>query len=296
MLGYIKPLKEELKVREYESYKACYCGLCHALKRQFGTMARNLISYDFTFLAMLLWEPEQIPRRAHARCIASPIRKKGIYDSAPVLDYCAAASVILSWWRIKDTIQDERTLRVHRDRMLAILLKSAYNKASRMNVAFKETVVKNLEELNALEQSPGVSVDACADKFARITEALSLYVPTEARLRPLKQVLYHIGRYIYIIDAFDDLDEDIKAQRFNPIAQRYQVTRWPPSEAIKKSIEQTLLNSCALISSAFELLPTTAWTPVLRNIVYLGMPSTIERVLEGTNKIKNGILLEGMEQ
>ena len=71
MFGYIRPLKDELKVREFNRYKACYCGLCHTLKEQYGAFARNILSYDFVFLAMLLWDSEE-PVTHCARCLASP--------------------------------------------------------------------------------------------------------------------------------------------------------------------------------------------------------------------------------
>ena len=108
MYGYIKPLKEELKVREYEHYRATYCGLCHALKRKYGFIARFLINYDSTLLAVVLGAMENAPcKYEKKRCIASPHKKKCICGHNKTIDFTATTAVISAYWKIKDNIADK---------------------------------------------------------------------------------------------------------------------------------------------------------------------------------------------
>lgn len=283
MFGYIRPLKAELKVREYEQYKSCYCALCHTLHERYGWISRFVLNYDFTFLAMLLWQSEDEPEYRCARCTASPFKKKTYCVSVHALEICAANSVILSWWKLKDNINDEGFIKTLRDRLLLILLRKAYKKAARDNPAFEENVRLSLEELRALEKTDSSSLDACADKFAKIT-ALAAETAGDARYRPLAQLLYHTGRFIYIIDACDDLQEDWRSGSFNPVARRFNIDNGKLTDAHIKELQTTLMHSCAIISAAYELLPENTWSPVTRNIIYLGMPSVATQVLDGTWK------------
>jgi hypothetical protein len=284
MFGYVRPLKDELKVREFEQFKACYCALCHTLKSRYGAISRNLLNYDFAFLAMLLWGADDAPEYKCARCIASPVRKQKYCVRTPVLDVCAGYTVILARWKLRDSLKDEGFFRSFRDRVLSLLISGAYRKASRQYPAFAETVRTNISALAQLEALDGASLDESADKFAHITEALALEASGDGRYRPLQQLLYHTGRYIYIVDACDDLEEDLKKKRFNPVARRFGLKEGRLKEGDKETLRATLLHSCGLIGAAYELLPKNPWSAILGNIIYLGMPETCLRVLDGTWK------------
>ncbi|SHH50452.1 hypothetical protein SAMN02745823_00104 [Sporobacter termitidis DSM 10068] len=300
MFGYVRPLKDELKVREYDQFKACYCALCHTLKSRYGAFSRNILNFDFTFLTMLLWDGTDRPAYQCARCVASPLRKKTYCAPSPALDLCAGYSVILAWWKLRDSVKDETFFVSLGDRLLSLLLRRAYKKASRAYPAFDETVRSNLEALGRLESAGDASLDACADKFAAITEALAAPPGGEAgsadKARPLRQLLYHTGRYIYITDACDDLEDDLKKRRFNPVANRFGLTSGVVPEEDRTVLRTTLMHSCALIGAAYELLPKNYWAPVLSNIIYLGMPETCFRVLDGTWRKGKGAANKGMDR
>ena len=294
MFGYVRPLKDELKVREFEQYKACYCALCHALKSCYGAFARNILTYDFTFLAMLLWDETDSPRYRSSRCPVSPLKKIKTCAPVGVLDDCAGYSVILAYWKLRDSLADEGFFRSLKDRALLILLSRAYKKASRAYPSVTETVRESLEELRRLEARGGtessgrISLDEYADKFACVTQALAAFPESDTRHRPLRQLLYHTGRTIYLLDAFDDLKEDLEKGRFNPLARRYAVTDGRLDGDAVESFKATILHSCGLIATAFELLPKNSWTAILGNIIYLGLPETCFKVLDGTWKSREG--------
>lgn len=284
MFGYVRPIKEELKVREFEQFKACYCALCHTLGAKYGSAARFVLNYDFTFLAMLLWNEGETPIYEKKRCAASPCRKKTCCTRVDALDTCAGYSVILAWWKILDSFRDEPFIKSLPDRFAAFFVRRAYKKAAQEYPDFAEKVQTSITELSMLEKSKGASLDGLADRFARITKAASGVVADETKRRMLEQLLYHTGRWIYIIDACDDLAEDLKAGRDNPVAERYGITDGALTQDSKEALKTTLTHSINLAGAAFELMPQSAWTEITKNIIYLGMPEVLRRVLEGTWK------------
>ena len=294
MFGYVRPLKDELKVKEFEQYKACYCALCHTLKSRYGAIARNFLTYDFTFLALLLWESSDTPDYECARCLASPLKKIKTCTPSKALDICAGYSVILAYWKLRDSAADEGFWGSLRDRALLVLLTRAYKRASAEHPAFAETARSNLEALRQLEGLGGslnggnISLDEYADRFARVTEALAPGPEDDVRYRPLRQLLYHTGRVIYLLDAFDDLGEDLRKGRFNPLARRFSITAGKLGDGDLERLRTTILNSCGLIGTAYELLDQTPWASILSNIIYLGIPGICFKVLDGTWKNREG--------
>ena len=282
MFGYIRPLKGELKVREFEKFKALYCSLCHAMGREYGHFARFLLYYDFVFLAMLLWEENELPQYEFHRCIASPIRKKCVCTVTKVLELSAGYSMILTWWKLKDTTEDETFLKSLPARCALVLYRRAYGKAEKKYPAFALKVRENLKELKGLEENRNTSMDAAADKFADILSAACDSITDETKRRALQLILYQTGRMIYLLDAYDDLAEDLTANRYNPIAVRFAVKEDKLPEEDAELLKRTLSHSMNLIGAAFELLPQNTWTQLVRNIIYLGMPDVAARVLDGT--------------
>ncbi|MCL2408024.1 MAG: DUF5685 family protein [Oscillospiraceae bacterium] len=282
MFGYIRPLKGELKVREFERFKACYCGLCHALGKNYGLSARFILNFELVFLAMLIWDENDTPVIKRGRCIASPCRKKRFCTGNSALDTAAGYSVILSWWKIKDAIADEKFIKTIPHRAAAVLLCRAYKKAASDFPEFNSKVSAQLKSLAEYESSGGESFDSAADKFARILSSVLPEDMPESHRRPLAELLYHTGRWIYLVDAYDDYSDDVESGRYNALLRRFppEDGKFPKSGV--KSLESTLIHSNNLISAAFELMPQNPWTQTVENTIYLGMPDALERVLNGT--------------
>lgn len=292
MFGYIRPLQGELKVFELERFKACYCGLCHALGRKYGLPARFILNYELVFLSMLLWGKDDAFSTKHGRCIASPCGGKRYCGRNAALDTCAGYCMILAWWKLKDTIADEPYIRTVPHRIGALILHGAYKKAARDFPEFNGRVMEELAALADYEESRMDSLDGGADKFARIlTAAVPDHVPAGER-RPMTELLYHTGRWIYIIDAYDDYKKDLKAKRYNPVAARFSAEGGILPDDCIDSLKATLTHSNNLICAAFELLPENEWTPTVSNIIYLGLPDICNRVLAGKwppKRKRNGI-------
>lgn len=280
MYGYIRPLKGELKVREYEQFKAAYCGLCHRLKARCGFAARFVVNYDFTFMAMLLSEADCVSP-VYRRCSASPFRKKCCHCDDPALDVAADYSVILAYWKLNDSIRDDRFGKKLRSSICTLLLRHAYKRAAASAAEFDQCVRMNLKKLQTLENANSPSLDAVADCFARILESAAMKANAEYRSRILSQIFYHVGRIVYILDAVDDLPEDFAEGSYNPLIYRFELSEGSLPQAARQDIELTLQLSENVLRSAFELLPSGTWTSILRNIIYNGLPWVTRLVMDG---------------
>ena len=281
MFGYLRPLQGELKVRELEHFKACYCGLCHAIGRKYGVAARFTISYELVFLAMLLWPPEVPVRIERRRCIASPCRSRHCCAGNDALEISAGYNVILTWWKLRDAVEDESFFRALPYKAISCVIRSAYKKAARDYQGFDSAVKYEVKSLFEHEAKGLQSLDEAADKFASMLKAAAPEGMPPAIRRPLVELLFHLGRWIYIIDAYDDCMDDVKVGRFNPVSARFKWETGKLNSDDVKRLETTLEHSNNLLCSAFELLPSTVWTDTVRNIIYLGMPDTCRRVLNG---------------
>jgi len=264
MFGYVRPMRDELKCRDFDLYRATYCGLCRSMRQRYGLLAPMFLNYDFTFLALLLWEPEECFVPCSGRCHANPLRKRPMCPDSPALALAADTSVILTWWKLKDSVQDSGFWKGLPARLLALLLKRGYRRAAERQPEFDRVVSDCLRELSALEQENCSSIDRTADTFARLLQAAA---PGDGeRGRIISQILYHLGRWIYLVDARDDQKEDCAAGRYNPLIARYG------GLCDDKALGLTMDHSLDLIGAALQLGEFGCRTPLLENIVYLGLP------------------------
>ncbi|MBQ8974682.1 MAG: hypothetical protein IJ072_03025 [Oscillospiraceae bacterium] len=285
MFGYIRPAYKELKVRQYEAYNACYCGLCRTLGEKYGTAARMVLNYDFVLLVMLMWQEEKV-QMLQGRCPVKLCRKRPYCRATAATEKSAAMSVILAYHKFLDDIHDSGAVKSLFPRVGALMLKRAYKKAAGELPDFDRCVKEQLARLARLEKDNEPSVDKTADTFARILSAAANEETSELRRRTMEQTLYHIGRYIYIIDACDDLKSDAEAERYNPVALRYGIKNGELSPEMKDELETTLMHSRNLAGAAFELMPETPWSDIVRNIIAYGMHDVCTAVLSGTFRKK----------
>jgi hypothetical protein len=189
--------------------------------------------------------------------------------------------VILTWWKLRDSVEDEPFFRAFPYRALASVLNRAYRKADGDYPVFGSAVRAGIDALSENESNGLQTLDGAADKFARMLKSAAPEGMPPAISRPLAELLYHLGRWIYIIDAYDDHMDDIKAGRFNPVSERFGWGAGKLGGEETSRLETTLEHSNNILCSAFELLPATVWSETVRNIIYLGMPDTCKRVLNG---------------
>lgn len=283
MFGYVRPLKGELKISEYELFKAVYCGLCHSLGSRYGLPARFVLSYDMTFFAAVLLAVEEETSICGRRCIVSPFRKKNTACPSASSDLAADLTVLLTFFKLEDNIRDSKGLERAAAYIKKLALMPFFRRAKRKRPRLSERIGESVSTLTQLEKERSPSIDRTADAFASILSyAVEEAEADEQTRRILRTLFYHIGRWLYIIDACDDYRSDIEKGLYNPIACRYGLCDSVLPREIKDGIALTLSHSMAASASAFELIDWKTWEGLLANIIYKGLNAVTTEVLNGT--------------
>ncbi|WIV11281.1 DUF5685 family protein [Proteiniborus sp. MB09-C3] len=283
MFGYVTPYKSELKVREYDMFKAYYCGLCKTLGKEFNHIVRFGLNYDLTFLALLLSsieeEKEIITREG---CIANPLKKKDIVNTNKSLIYASNISIILIYYKLLDNWKDEKSIKsLIAATPFLLPLKKANNAYNNKSLVIKDC----LDKLTELEKNKCNRIDEAADTFGKLMEEISApdYIEDNKTERILKWIGYNLGRWIYILDAFNDLEDDIKNKSYNPVLLQYNYNKDETvdnfKERIVASIEFSLTMSLEAISKSFEILNIRKNQGIIENIVYMGTRHKMEVIL-----------------
>jgi len=280
MFGYVRPALERLTEEDKTRFNAVYCGLCRVLGERCGQAARMILNYDFTFLAVLLWPGEET-KALHRGCVAHPFKGRDYYPGNPALELAADESVILTWWQIRDALADPGRGKA-KYRAAAPVLKGAYEKARERRPAFDAVTREQLERLHALEEARSPSLDEPADAFAKLLSAAAAEAGDPVQRRVLEQMLYHLGRWIYLVDAADDLSEDFASGSYNPLICRYGLERGELSEEAREGLVVSLDHSIRLMAAAYELGDFGVWSPIIQATVYEGLFLVGRAVLEGT--------------
>lgn len=282
MYGYVRPLKAELKVREWEQYRAAYCGLCHALGKRYGLPARFLVNYDLTFLYCLFTACDPAPGTQKCFCPANPLCKKRCARPGEAMDAAADLCVLLGWFKLSDGVRDHRGPKRWGAWLARLLLKPAFRKASRLRPGACQGMKTHLGRLEALERESCPELDPPAGEFAAILQSWSGFWPDPALSRPAEQLLYHLGRFVYLCDAWDDLARDCRQGSYNPIALRFGASEGALTPEAKQQLHTTLSHSVRLCAAALELLPLEGGKGLVENIIYLGLPAVLDSIAAGT--------------
>ncbi len=283
MFGYVRPLKSKLSEGEEARFRAVYCGLCHALGRRYGSSMRLILNYDLAFLALVLGAFHEDPPFCHARCVAKPVKGRDYREPDPALLLAADLSVILTYFKLSDTASDESFFKSLAARASKLFMRRKYKKASSLHPGFDATVREQLNRLAGIEREGDPSLDKAADTFAIMLSAAAKESSLpENDERILTQFFYHLGRFIYLVDACNDLGEDMEKKRYNPVALRFSLKSPELTEELRSTLSFTLDNSLSNIAAAYELLTLSRDSDVIRNILYFGLRAVSYQVLSGT--------------
>ncbi|MCR4586467.1 MAG: DUF5685 family protein [Lachnospiraceae bacterium] len=278
MFGYVQIRKAECKIKDYEKYKSYYCGLCRVLNERFGTLGRVTLSYDMTFLVILLDSlysgDHRIERR---RCIMHP-GKKHKEVSCAATEYAADMNMLLTYAKFADDLVDDKdaksaaALRLYRKNFLKVKAKYPYQYRG---------ITKALKKLEGIEKNDheGFKVKKAAAAFGELMTALFSYRRTaEPFLHELKGLAYHLGCFIYICDAYDDIEDDIKKESYNPLKSLYN------GKDFEEKAYELMYDEAAKCAWYYEKLPCTEHKDILSNIIYAGIWNRYDRKQDKKNK------------
>lgn len=277
MFGYVRINKMDLTFREYEHYKAYYCGLCKYLKRNHTELSRLTINYDITFLIVLLSSIYQPSAQVfHEKCIVDPVKKKK-HIINDITEYAASMNILLAYYKLEDDVNDEGGIKSRlARRVYKKSFKTAYDKYPKK----ADFIKKCLGELRYLEEDQSSSIDQTSNCFARLLEEIFDYKDDDYRDR-LRKVGFNIGKYIYIMDAYEDLDEDLKKGRYNPFTS-YKDDR----EALKARVDKLIGMTLSRLEEAILDLDIEVNKSIIDNIIYSGVYLRYKGLIKGVNKKK----------
>lgn len=281
MYGYVRPPMGMLPEEEIERFRRVYCGLCHTLGRRYGPAARFILNYDFTFLAIFLSAPAE-EKVCKARCLVSPVRRRSFQPPNAALELAADESVILAYWQLRDGVADHDWFHGLKYRSVSKILEPAYRTAASLRPEFDGKTRRQLELLGELEAERCPSIDRAADAFAALLAAAAQEADDPVRRRVLEQLLYHLGRWVYLVDAADDLKKDAASGDYNPVALRFGLEGGAWTAEARREFAATLDHSIHMMATAFELWDFGVWTPILESTLYTGLFQVGKAVLDGT--------------
>ncbi|HBT64861.1 MAG TPA: hypothetical protein DEB10_09415 [Ruminococcaceae bacterium] len=282
MFGYVRLYKPDLRMAEYEHYQGIYCSLCKQLGRSYGLLSRFTLSYDFTFLAVFRMAlSDECEGFKKGRCLFNPLKKRTCCCNNEHIQYAADVASILMYFKIKDNIADRSFFSSLPARLLLPFAGHARKKAAN-KLPELDTLVKDcMQQQSKLESEKSGSIDAAADPSAMILSAIaSDSANDENERRILERFGYCLGRWIYLIDAVDDLIEDWSDGNYNPFIYSKGISQDnPPDENMLQSLLPTLNACLAECIAAFNLLTTQRFDGIIRNVLEQGMPSVQQQVL-----------------
>lgn len=261
MFGYIAVNKPEMKFREFDVYQSYYCGLCKSLKERYGKRGQITLSYDMTFLALLLtslYEPETVS--GVRKCIAHPIEKHR-YRQNEFTDYAADMNLLLSYEKCLDDWNDEKKIK---QGLMALFLKNKDHQVQTLYPEKFEKICQKMAEIHGYEKAESSNVDEAAGAFGEIMAEIFACRQDEWE-ETLRRMGFFLGKFIYLMDAYEDIEADLKQGTYNSLKKLYE------SPDFETQTEQMLLMMMAECSKAFERLPIVENTDILRNILYSGV-------------------------
>lgn len=287
MFGYVRPYKSEMLVREYEQYKAVYCEVCRQLGKEYGWTARFTLSYDCTFYALLALSVSGAKVRLHqGRCTTNPL-KKCSYLEAPGEEYkkAAALSVLLTYHKLRDNIEDESFWKSLGCKLLLPLVSRKAKKAAARYPFLAEAAERAMREQKEAEEA-GAGVDPCAEPTANLLAAVfrELGGCDAGQSAALERFGYFLGRWVYLMDAADDLADDLKDGEFNPFLPRLGLTgkkelTEPERRRADEACNAALNATAAQMVLPLNLIEMENFGPIIENVVKKGLPEIQREIL-----------------
>lgn len=325
MLGYVKIDKGELKVREYEVYTGYYCGVCKSIGRRYGQLPRMVLSYDAAFLAILLAslsDESDTPVQEH--CIAHPVIKKKTVIRNRAIDYAGDVMLILAWYKLADDAADEGKAYA---KPVMLMMKRIFRRLNSLYPELCSSIENHLSVLSALEREKCASIDMAAEAFSKImedifTEGLRAVYGSEppqqkppgdrgdpgisgmqddrtySRTSPsndtrelLARAGYHLGKWVYMIDAVDDIEENIESGAYNPLLFRFKFdaaneTADEFRARIEPDLRFNLYHYLAMLSRCTDSLDIRKNAGIIENVIYFGLNRKTEEIIMRTDKDK----------
>lgn len=271
MFGYVRINKMDLTFREFDYYKGYYCGLCKYLKENHGEVSRLSLNYDITFLIVILTALYKLDSDiTYERCIANPLKKK-MRIVNEITEYAASMNILLSYYKLEDNLYDDNGIK---DKLAYELYKGKLKKAYEKYPQKAEYIKQQLGNLRELEKQESKSIDKVSNTFGNLMGEIFVYKKDEYE-QNLRNIGFNLGKYIYILDAYEDLEEDNKKGRYNPFIDYID-----KKEELKNKVDRLISMSLGMATKNIEQLNLEFNKSIIDNIIYSGVYLRYKSILE----------------
>ena len=288
MFGYVKTFQPELKMGEFEQYRGVYCSLCKQLGKSYGFWSRMTLSYDFTFLALFhMALSPSCGGLEKSRCTFNPLKKCLFCRDNASIRLAADAAVLLVYYKLRDSVADDGFFKRLSARFLLLFAKPARRKAAARLPKLDALMADCMQQQAALEADGCASIDRAADPTAQMLAALAAMTASSDEQKAVcERFGYCLGRWIYLMDALDDLEDDLAHHNYNPfVLSRHLDGSDAAAMAATRAYAQQALNACAAeCVDSYDQLTIHRFDGILRNVLQWGMPAQQKRIVNGDGK------------
>ena len=277
LFGYVKAYNPMLRMGEYELYKSVYCGLCTQMGRQYGYWTRLTLSYDFTFLALLQQAlADSDPVVKTGRCCCNPLKRIHCCQPDAGLDFAGQVAMLMLWHKLEDDLADGGFWKRCLVRPVYWLAGRGYRKAAAAQPALAQVMAQAMAEQQQLEREGCTSTDQASHPTAQLLgSVLEQLSHDPGQRRVLQRLGYLLGRYVYLCDALDDLEQDAKSGSYNPLLLAESLTQ-AGDETLRQQAQGSLFMTIAEAGNTLELLEMQRLQPIIENIICLGLRKNVE--------------------
>ncbi len=269
MFGYVNIDKAELKFREYYKYKGYYCGLCMNLKKNYSELSRLTLNYDMTFLILILSSLYEVEDKAvKKRCIVHPIKKQIIIENE-ITDYASAMNIILAYYNCQDNWIDEKDFK---SLLFSKAINSDYKKTVKLYEEKEKFIKSSLDNIVKLEKSNTSDIDAISNEFGNLMGELMVYRKDHWE-KILRKVGFFLGKYIYILDAYLDIEKDRKNSSYNPFVN----ISLDKKINIDDYANDILMLNLSFLNEEIDKLPLIKDKGIIDNIIYSGIMNKLRK-------------------
>lgn len=270
MFGYINVYRDELTEEEKKDYQAYYCGLCRKLRMDCGVKGQMLLNYDMTFLVVLLtglYEPENEVSQFH--CAMHPTKKQTAWSNV-VTDYASDMNVLLGYYNLLDDWNDDKSFT---KKTYADMLKKDYERIAAKYPRQMQAAELYMQQIAEYEKSQEPNIDVVAGITGEMLGEIFAWKEDEW-YEELKTLGFYMGKFIYLMDAYEDMEKDQKSNSYNPLLH-LKAEHEGDFETLCRLMLTSMMSECA---KSFERLPILQHAGVLRNVLYSGVWSKYEYI------------------
>lgn len=286
MFGYVVPDKMNMFMKDYYGYRAFYCGLCKSIGKRCSQLMRINTTYDMTFLNILAHAVTDVEiEMKMGKCVLNMVQKKLIAQNDKLTEKIVDIGTILAHYKCVDDILDDKSL--SKRFIDKAVIKRHYKKARKNYPELDKYISDKYLELAEAEKAKCSSIDRISHHFGEIMVRIGQTVFEDKYTPKLSNLLYNLGKWVYLADAIDDIDEDFKKKKYNVFLIDYEYKDKETFLEEKKDTLEFVMMSCYnTICNDFDKIEVKKYEGILTNILWYGMLNSTKELLRRTEKCK----------